>query len=218
MCIRDSDLITRQISFTGSKDPGLIERLTNPDTPLKRSVRTTDQNFAKWFTEKLAVIYPVAGYAFRQNFINFTVARVVGMDPNEIQLEIDQLSALANKREQAAIIQQPKFHGTFESKLHNSYLLALIQTAMEYDVDLVLIRTAARPNHDGSPNEPYDLAKYSSDLKQYLIAQEVGYIDMTGHPSVDAAMYYDGYHLRHRFRPYYTELFAEWVHTLGGSD
>ena len=212
------DLITRQISFTGSKDPGLIERLTNPDTPLKRSVRTTDQNFAKWFTEKLAVIYPVAGYAFRQNFINFTVARVVGMDPNEIQLEIDQLSALANKREQAAIIQQPKFHGTFESKLHNSYLLALIQTAMEYDVDLVLIRTAARPNHDGSPNEPYDLAKYSSDLKQYLIAQEVGYIDMTGHPSVDAAMYYDGYHLRHRFRPYYTELFAEWVHTLGGSD
>ena len=89
---------------------------------------------------------------------------------------------------------------------------------MEYDVDLVLIRTAARPNHDGSPNEPYDLAKYSSDLKQYLIAQEVGYIDMTGHPSVDAAMYYDGYHLRHRFRPYYTELFALWVQTLEGSD
>ena len=212
------DLITRQISFTGNKDPDLIKRLTKPDTPLKRSVRTTDQNFAKWFTEKLSFIYPVSSYAFRQNLINFTGARVIGMDPDEIQLEIDQLSALANKREQAAIIQQPKFHGTFESKLHNSYLLDLIQTALEIDVDLVLVRIAARPNHDGSPNESYDLDKYSSDLEQYLIAQGVSYVDMTGHPSVDAAMYYDGYHLKHRFRPYYTELFAEWVHTLGGSD
>lgn len=205
------DLITRQISFTGSKDPDLIERLTNPDTPLERSVRTTDQNFTKWFPEKLAVIYPVSGYAFRQNFINFTGARVVGMDPGEIQLEVDQLSALANKREQAAIIQQPKFHGTFGSKLRNSYLPALIQTAMEIDVDLVLIRTAARPNHDGSPNEPDDLAKYSSELGDYLTSQDIKYMDLTGNLGIDAAMYYDGYHLKHRFRSYYTELFAEWL-------
>ena len=205
------DLITRPISFTGSKDPGLIERLTNPATPLERSVRTTDQNFAKWFTEKLAVIYPVSGYAFRQNFINFTGARVVGMDPGEIQLEIDQLSALANKRDQATIIQQPKFHGAFESKLGNSYLPALIQTAINIDVDLVLIRTAARPNHDGSPNEPDDLAKYSSELGYYLKGQDIKYMDLTGNLGIDAAMYYDGYHLKHRFRSYYTELFAEWL-------
>ena len=133
------------------------------------------------------------------------------MDPIEIQLEIDQLSAPTNKREQAAIIQQPKFHGAFESKLGNSYLPALIQTAINIDVDLVLIRTAARPNHDGSPNEPDDLAKYSSELGDYLTSQDVKYIDLTGNLGINAAMYYDGYHLKHRFRSYYTELFAEWL-------
>jgi len=205
------DLITRQISFTGSKDPGLIERLTDPDRPPDRSATTTHQNIAQRASKKLAVIYPVSSYAFQQHFINFAGARVIGMKPGDIQVEIDQLSALANKREQAAIIQQPKFHGTFESTLPNSYLPALIQTAINIDVDLVLIRVAARPNQDGSPNEPNDLANYSSDLGHYLAGQGVTYVDLTGHPGIDAAMYYDGYHLKHRFRSYYTEFFAEWL-------
>jgi len=205
------DLITRQISFTGSKDPGLIERLTDPDRPPDRSVTTTHRNIAQRATEKLAVIYPISSYAFRQHFINFAGARLVGMEPGDIQTEADQLSASSHKREQAAIIQQPSFHGTFETTLPNSYLPALIQTASNIDVELVLVRVAARPNDDGSPNEPNDLARYSSDLGYYLAGQGIKYLDLTGHLGIDAAMYYDGYHLKHRFRSYHTELFAEWL-------
>lgn len=205
------DLITRQISFTGSKDQGLIERLTDPDRPSESSVTTIHRTIAQRATEKLAVIYPVSSYAFQQHFINFAGARVVGMEPDDIQIEADQLSALPHKREQAAIIQQPSFHGTFETTLPNSYLPALIQTAINIDVDLVLVRVAARPNDDSSPNEPNDLARYSSDLGHYLAGQGIKYIDLTGHPGIDAAMYYDGFHLKHRFRSYYTEFFAEWL-------
>ena len=34
---------------------------------------------------------------------------------------------------------------------------------------------------------------------------------MTGHPGIDAGMYYDGYHLQFRFRSHYTEIFGEWL-------
>ena len=58
------------------------------------------------------------------------------------------------------------------------------------------------------------MARYSSDLSIYLAANDVRYIDMIGHVEsgdIDAAMYYDGYHLKNRLRQTYTEFFAEWM-------
>ena len=85
----------------------------------------------------------------------------------------------------------------------------LIGQANELSVELILVRVSARPMDGGTPNEPDVLAKYTSDLSDYLATNGVHYIDMTGHPDIDAGMYYDGYHLINRYRSLYTEIFSE---------
>ena len=93
-----------------------------------------------------------------------------------------------------------------------------IEQAGELSIELIIVRVSAKPRDDGTPNEPDALAEYTSELSDYLTAEGVRYIDMTGHPGIDAGMYYDGYHLIYRYRSHYTEIFSEWLLSNRGAN
>ncbi len=208
------DLITRRIFFTGSEDRGLVERLTRSDKSGFGAVSTTSGSIGDRIRDAFVTLYPITKLNSYQTSspISSIGARTTGITGDEFIELNDAYFAFANKRDEAASIQQPKFHGDFDSKIDSSFLPAIIDVTESIDTDLVIIRVAARPGPDGSPNESASLAKYSVDLAAYLAANNIRYIDMierVGDGALDAAMYYDGYHIKYRFRGYYTELFAE---------
>ncbi|MEE8045227.1 MAG: hypothetical protein V3T49_00150 [Dehalococcoidia bacterium] len=207
------DLITRRISFTGQEDRKLVERLTHREVGEPADDLFDPLGFGSRIKQAFGRIYPLGDSptSGRSGPVASIGARIAGMSELEVSEESDRVFAFANKREQAAIIQQPKFHGSFDSMIDGSWLPAMIERADMLGIDLTFVRVSARPNNDGSPNEPASLARYSSDLSNYLAGNDVAYIDMTGHAGLDAGMYYDGYHLKNRFRTYYTEFFAEWM-------
>ncbi|MDA1280246.1 MAG: hypothetical protein O3B95_09465, partial [Chloroflexi bacterium] len=213
------DLITRPISFTGPADRALIERLSRPTSNGTVAQSTYDRilganTLKDRFKTVFASIYPaVDSDSSGQRLIASASAFITGSNRNRVSKTSEQVFSFANKRDQAAVIQQPKFHGAFESVVDGSFLPSLISGANELGLKLVLVRVSARPRDDGTPNEPESLAEYSKQLASYSEGENVRFIDMTGHPGIDAAMYYDGYHLKHRFRSYYTEIFAEWLQT-----
>jgi len=217
------DLITRPIYFTGQKDSALRDSLTHSNKSgygeLPSESRTLGDEIKNVFT----TIYPVAESRSKSNRspISSIGAGLAGMTQEELSDESGTLFSFTNIRDQAAEIQQPKFHGTFDSMIDNSFLPLLIESANSINAELTLVRVAARPNNDGSPNEPQSLANYSSKLTDYLASANVRYVDMTAHveeAGIDAAMYHDGYHLKHRFRETYTEFFAEWISSISNND
>jgi hypothetical protein len=208
------DLVTRPIYFTGVEDRKLVERLTNPNNnheSLPAAPNTLGEKFRKAFT----TIYPIAKSrpTNATSPINSIRTHLTGITHDESSETADEFFAFANKRDQAEKVQQPKYHGSFDSNVDNSFLPLIIELANDIDAQLTIVRVAARPKPNGTPNEPQTLATYTSDLANYLEASDVRYFDMTTRidtGTIDAAMYYDGYHLKHRFRQSYTELFATW--------
>ena len=210
------DLITRQIEFTGQKDSLIVERLTPANTSRYGLTTSKKQSFVDTIKSAFTSIYPIANLKSNQQSepISSIGATLVGYNDQEFTDAGESTFSFANIRDQAGIIQQPKFHGDFYDVIDDSFLPALIRATDDINANLTIVRVAARPNTDGSPNEPESLARYSSDLSIYLAANDVRYIDMIGHVEsgdIDAAMYYDGYHLKNRFRQTYTEFFAEWM-------
>ncbi|MCZ6538736.1 MAG: hypothetical protein O6922_02770 [Chloroflexi bacterium] len=206
------DLITRPISFTGPGDRGLAERLSQESERDYESVVIGAESAGDRIRRVFAAIYPLADSSSSdRNSVSSAGAFVAGMNRDEASAEADRVFEFASKREQEQDIQQPRFHGTFESRVEASFLPLLVEQAGDLSIELVLVRVSAKPEDDGSPNEPDSLAEYTSDLSTYLTANGVRYIDMTGNPGIDAGMYYDGYHLIFRYRSYYTEIFSEWL-------
>ncbi len=206
------DLITRPISFTGPRDRGLVEQLSHGIETDYLNVVANAESPGDRVRRMFSAIYPMSeSSASGRDSIGSAGALVAGMNRDEAGDEADLVFAFANKRTQDQNIQQPKFHGTFGSAVESSFLPLLVEQAGELSLELIVVRVSARPNNDGTPNEPADLAKYSSELSDYLAANDIRYIDMTGHPGTDAGLYYDGYHLIYRYRPYYTEIFSEWL-------
>ena len=206
------DLITRPISFTGPGDRGLVERLSRGIEADYRVVVENAESFGDRLSRSFAAIYPLANSSSaNRDSVNSAGAFLAGMNLDEARAEADSVFQFANKREQDRDIQQPRFHGTFASTVENSYLPLLVEQARKLSIELIIVRVSAKPRADGTPNEPAALAEYTSSLSDYLAASGVRYIDMTGHPGIDAGMYYDGYHLINRYRGYYTEIFSEWL-------
>ena len=212
------DLITRQINFTGREDPALIDRLSRSDTSQYALLSSKKQSVADRIKKAFVSIYPVAKPKSNQQLqpISSIAAELIGYSDKEFASAVDSTFTFANIRDQAAIIQSPKFHGDFDETIDESFLTELIRSANEIKANLTIVRVAARPTNDGLPNEPDSLARYTNDLSAYLHANDVNYIDMIGHiesGDIDAAMYYDGYHLKNRFLHSYTEFFAKWMLT-----
>ena len=210
------DLITRPMYFTGQKDMGLVESLVDTESTSFTSLPESAGSIADKLKNIFASIYPISTAISRrsENPVNSISAKIAGVDQTELSERSKDLFAFAPRRDQAAIIQPPKYHGTFGSKIDSSFLPLIIDQAKTIGSEIIFVRVAARPNDDGSPNEPESLAKYSADLAEYLASNNVQYVDMTAHvdeAGIDAAMYYDGYHLKQRFRQSYTESFSEWL-------
>ena len=208
------DLITRQINFTGSENPALIDRLSRSGTSRYALSSSKKQSVADKIKKTFVSIYPMVKSNQQSQSISSIAAGLVGYNKQEFADAADSTFSFVNIRDQAAIIQSPKFHGDFDEMIDDSFLPELIRSAAEIKANLTIVRVAARPTNDGLPNEPDSLARYTNDLSTYIAANDVRYIDMIGHVEsgdIDAAMYYDGYHLKNRFRQSYTEFFYEWM-------
>lgn len=206
------DLITRPISFTGRKDNTLTERLSRGIEADYRLVVSNTETFDDRIRRVFTTIYPLTDASSPdRNSVGSAGAFLAGTSRAEASAAADRFFDFANRRAFAnnPDIQQPKFHGVFDFVAENSFLPLLIGQANELSVELIFVRVSARPMDGGTPNEPDVLARYTSDLSDYLATNGVHYIDMTGHPDIDAGMYYDGYHLINRYRSLYTEIFSE---------
>tara|TARA_B100000029_G_C17543994_1_gene947768 strand:- start:628 stop:1671 length:1044 start_codon:yes stop_codon:yes gene_type:complete len=205
------DLITRPIYFTGIKDESLVNSLTKDIKDLEELPAKSTTMLEK-FKDAFDKFYPLSNLPNRRSGdpVTWLAAEISGIENTYLSARSDAFFAASNLREQADLIQQPKFNGEFKVTVNDSFLPMFIDIANEINIALVLVRVAPRPNHDGTPNEPAKLAKYSNELQNYLAKHNIRYIDMnkiveTGF--IDATMYYDGYHLKHRFRDQYTESF-----------
>jgi hypothetical protein len=210
------DLLTRHLYFTGPKDQRLQESRTHSNVSGYGVLPTRSESVTDKIKNFLDKLYPIANQSStsRDNPLSSIGLKFVGMDEIESTEASGNIFGFANKRDLAPTIQQPKYHGSFDSMVGESFLPFLYEHAAAIGSEIVFVRVAARPNDDGSPNEPNALASYSADLRDFLEARNIRYIDMTKHVvdgAVDAGMYYDGYHLKHRFRDHYTEFFAEWM-------
>jgi hypothetical protein len=210
------DLLTRHIYFTGPKDRQLQESLNHSNVSGYGILPARSESAIDKINNVLDKLYPIANNSptSRDNPLSSIGLNIVGMDENRSSEASDDIFGFANKRDLAPTIQQPKYHGSFDSMIGESFLPFLYEHAAAIGSEIVFVRVAARPNDDGSPNEPDSLANYSADLREFLESRNIRYIDMTDHVvdgAIDAGMYYDGYHLKHRFRDHYTEFFAEWM-------
>lgn len=213
------DLISRPISFTGPADEKLVEQLSHQNEERYLEVIKAGRSFRDNIGQVFSTLYPlIKSSSSARESVSSIGAFIGGLNKDDAVNESDRVFAFANKRDQNTVIQQPKFHGPFESAIDHSFLPLLIAEAKEHSLNLTVVRVSARPDNDGTPNEPYELALYSADLSNYLESNGVRFVDMTGHMGIDAGMYYDGYHIKHRFRTYYTEMFSEWMLSEWGSN
>ena len=209
------DLITRPIFFTGVEDQGLVESLTKSSGEIEQLPRKND-SFSAQIARAFSNVYPLSNTNQRRSKspISSIGAAVVGIDNSTLESHSDEFFLPVNFRDRGSLIQQPKFHGDFDKIIDDSFLPLMIDSATRIGTELIFVRVAARPNDDGSPNEPEALKRYSDDLADFLGDRGVALIDMTEHVEtgvIDATTYYDGYHLKHRFRDHYTDLFVDWM-------
>lgn len=213
------DLISRPISFTGPADEKLVEQLSHKNEDSYLEVINAGRSFRDNIGQVLSNLYPlIKSSTTARESVSSIGAYIGGLTKDDAVNESERVFAFANKRDQNPAIQQPKFHGSFESAINHSFLPLLIAEAEEHSLNLIVVRVSARPRNDGTPNEPDELALYSANLSNYLESNGVRFVDMTGHTGIDAGMYYDGYHIKHRFRTYYTEMFSEWLLSEWGSN
>jgi hypothetical protein len=210
------DLITRPIYFTGVKDQRLRDSLTHSNSSGYSNIPVQGDSLAEKMTNAFEKLYPLSNprATGSDDLLSSIASQVIGLSDDERTESTAKVFGFANRRDQAAIIQQPKYHGTFASMIEGSFLPPLIEIANKLGSEITFVRVAARPNSDGTPNEPESLANYSEDIDAYLTEKNIRYVDMISHideGAIDAAMYFDGYHMKQRFRQHYTEFFAEWM-------
>lgn len=218
------DLITRSIYFTGVEDQRLRDSLTHSNSSGYISIPDQDISLAERMSNTFEKLYPLANSRSTgsDDLLSSIGSQVIGLSDDEKTESTAKIFGFANRRDQAAIIQQPKYHGTFDSMIEGSFLPLFIDIANNLGSEITFVRVAARPNDDGTPNEPESLANYSEDIDAYLTERNIRYVDMISHideGAIDASMYFDGYHMKQRFRQHYTEFFAEWMNSsIGPND
>ncbi len=91
-----------------------------------------------------------------------------------------------------------------------SFLPHIVESAATAGVDLYFFRVQRRPNAAtiANANEP-TLLQYVANLRDWLTAQGVGFIDETGDPRITLDLYGDGDHIALEDRKRYTRLFYE---------
>jgi hypothetical protein len=96
----------------------------------------------------------------------------------------------------------------FRQCLNRSFLPHMIRVAKENDIRLVFIRIQRRPFKKGEPPlQSKKLKNYISDLRNYILENNMGFHDFTGDPEIRLSMYGSGDHIADKYRPKYTRIF-----------
>lgn len=99
-------------------------------------------------------------------------------------------------------------HLDFQQCLNRSFLPHMIQLAKENNIRLVFIRIQKRPFKKGQPPpQNKKLKNYISDLRNYILENNMGFHDFTGDPKIRRSMYGSGDHIADKYRPKYTKIF-----------
>ncbi len=204
------DLITRPLEGLDRPNLDIIESLGGESDPTLKEVLASARSAHQKTVHALDTLYPGQrhGQATRDAIASVS-ALLLPSDRNELSQRADTAFALHNQREvdepeSAAELKEP-----FAESVDRSFLPAMIELGEAHGFNLVFVRVQRRPAEDGSPTESSEMLSYSADLDRYLADAGVGYIDLTGNPSIDAGLYYDSFHIRQRYRADYTELFLK---------
>jgi hypothetical protein len=167
-------------------------------------------------------VYPLQRWSdSAQDGIADLAAILLPSSPQELSDSAEDEFAFHNRRESSAEDPPVDPVRAFEDSVSSSFLPLMLEIAREAGVNLVFVRVQERPNQDGSVHESPAMHEYSKALGEYLGTAGAGYVDFTGNPSIDRAMYYDSFHIRARYLSDYTELFyneiAPYFEIEGGS-
>lgn len=144
---------------------------------------------------------------------------VAGSDGEEIVRErvnrsfaLDRLRVMTSADVAAADDDDPD--ADFGARVNASVLPAFIALAREHGLRLCFVRVLRRPVDGAAPPESPRLRKYVQDLRAYLKAGGVDYIDDRDDPALARIPYADGDHIASEARIAYTDRFWDAVQRL----
>ncbi len=203
-----NDLITKPQEALDGRNSDLIESLVTGDGAEFEEILDSSRTAHQKTVATLQQVYPLQehGTAARDG-LSEAAAALFPSSRSELSSRADDAFAFQHRREPEVTDELPEASKPFQEAVSNSFLPTMLQVAEEAGIRLVFVRVQARPNEDGSPNQSESMRFYAQDLGYYLKANGADYVDFTGNPAVDAALYYDSFHIRQRYLLDYTELF-----------
>lgn len=203
-----NDLITQPLAPLDDRNRELVESLEESGDTEYEAALESSRSLHQQMVNGLELVYPVQlenGEALKA--ISQASAALLPSTHQELSARSEDRFAFHNLREADLDEPPPKAQRPFGEAVGSSFLPLMLQVAADSGISLVFVRVQARPNVDGTVRESESMAAYSKELADFLAQSNVGYIDFTGNPSVDRALYYDSFHIRQLYLLDYTELF-----------
>ena len=97
----------------------------------------------------------------------------------------------------------------FDDVVGNSFLPLIIDLGRTHNFRPVFVRVQRRPNADGSIASSASLDRYIENLRDYLEAEDAGFIDMNGVPDIRLEHYAHTDHIKYEYMGRYTEIFFQ---------
>ena len=102
------------------------------------------------------------------------------------------------------IFDSSDIHSDF--KKTNSFLNLMINISKNHDIELTFVRVQKRPKSNTSINSDINLDQYIDELSNFLVSQEVNFIDLEG-KGLGLEYYLDGDHINPEYIENFTEYF-----------
>ena len=97
----------------------------------------------------------------------------------------------------------------FAGNIDRSVLPSFVALARERGLRVCFVRVLRRPVNGAAPPESAALRRYAADLRAWLAAEQMFFLDDRDDPRLHAIEYDDGDHIARDATPRYTELLAE---------
>lgn len=208
------DLITRPLEALDGRNHDVIESLLQNGDEEFGDVIGASRSAHQSVVAALQDIYPVQFHGpAALNGLSEAAAAPFPSSRQELSARADDAFAFHNLRERSGQKPPTEAATSFTDAVSSSFLPPMLEIASGHAIEIVFVRLQARPNDDGSQRQSESMSRYSADLASYLQARGVGYVDFTGNPAVNPALYYDSFHIRERYLQDYTELFLREMST-----
>lgn len=202
------DLLTRPLEGIDGRNREVIESLRREGETEYDKVLDSSRSAHQRTVAALERVPPLGTHGgSARDGLSEVAAALFPSSRSELSDRADDAFAFHNRREPAIEDDPAEAVRPFDEAVTTSFLPPMIEIAEREGIELVFVRVQFRPGNDGVVRESESMRLYVRNLANYLESKGVEFVDFTGNPAVDAALYYDSFHIRQRYLADYTELF-----------